>query len=171
MERTFFSARVRVSYCSARVLSVLALYAATVYSQSSRWIRTARIQQNEMLSSTMAMLTCTLVAGECPKCATNVATNKESGTPSCCFRGGSWFGKCGNPGDSKFDHTWFEGIQMCKSKLVSILSRVFVCLFFCLFVSLSLSLSLCVCVVDQYPHAHTRKNDTSHHDVNKPRMS
>ena len=44
--------------------------------------------------------------------------NKKSGIKrSCCVRGGDWFKNCGNPGDSKFDHTWAEGIDACKSKL------------------------------------------------------
>ena len=46
----------------------------------------------------------------CPKCG----TIKKSGQRSCCVRGGTWFKKCGNPGDAKFDHTWFDGIQTCK---------------------------------------------------------
>ena len=46
----------------------------------------------------------------CPKCA----INKKSGKSSCCVRGGAWFNKCGEPGDSKFDHTWFEGNRVCK---------------------------------------------------------
>ena len=44
----------------------------------------------------------------CPNCGT------KDGKLSCCAPGGSWFRKCGN-GD-KFDHTWFEGVQACKSK-------------------------------------------------------
>jgi len=44
----------------------------------------------------------------CPKCGT-----LKSGKRSCCFRGGAWFKKCGDTGDSKFEHTWFEGIQAC----------------------------------------------------------
>ena len=45
----------------------------------------------------------------CPKCATN-----NAGKLTCCARGGSWFQKCGDTGDSKFDHTWTEGIKACK---------------------------------------------------------
>ena len=48
----------------------------------------------------------------CPKCG----LFKKSGINSCCASGGSWNKKCGNDGDSKFDHTWFEGIEACKSK-------------------------------------------------------
>ena len=50
----------------------------------------------------------------CPKCA----TIKKSGKLSCCARGGAWFQKCGDAGDSNFDHTWVEGIQACKSTLL-----------------------------------------------------
>ena len=46
----------------------------------------------------------------------NCGTIKKTGQPSCCVRGGDWFKKCGNAGDSKFDHTWNEGIQACTRK-------------------------------------------------------
>merc|ERR1719174_1788140 len=46
----------------------------------------------------------------CPKCGTN-----KSGKRSCCVRHGAWFGNCGNEGDSKFDHTWTEGIDACET--------------------------------------------------------
>ena len=45
----------------------------------------------------------------CLKCG----SIKKSGKLSCCARGGAWFKKCGDAGDSKFDHTWFDGIQAC----------------------------------------------------------
>ena len=48
----------------------------------------------------------------CPKCG----TTKKSGKLSCCARGGSWYKKCGNPGDSNFAHTWGEGNQACNGK-------------------------------------------------------
>ena len=40
----------------------------------------------------------------------------KSGTRSCCGRGGSWFGSCGSAGDTKLDHTWYEGIRVCNEK-------------------------------------------------------
>ena len=46
----------------------------------------------------------------CPKCGTSA----KSGQLSCCTRGGAWFKKCGDEGDSNFDHTWPEGVQACK---------------------------------------------------------
>ena len=46
----------------------------------------------------------------CPRCG----TIKKSGQLNCCARGGAWFNECGDPGDSNFGHTWFEGIQACK---------------------------------------------------------
>ena len=52
-------------------------------------------------------------ASTCRKCGTN-----KGGKRSCCGRGGSWFGKCGDEGDSKFDHTWADGMRACKSKLL-----------------------------------------------------
>ena len=39
---------------------------------------------------------------------------KKSGKRSCCAGDGAWYNNCGDPGDSKFDYTWFEGIQACK---------------------------------------------------------
>ena len=51
----------------------------------------------------------TTAASVCPKCGTN-----KAGKRSCCGRGGSWFGKCGDAGDSKFDHTWVDGMRVCK---------------------------------------------------------
>ena len=38
----------------------------------------------------------------------------QSGKPSCCGRGGSWFENCGNQGRG-YDHTWFEGLQQCNN--------------------------------------------------------
>ena len=49
---------------------------------------------------------------ECAKCG----IVKKSGEHSCCARGAAWFNNCGDGGDSKFDHTWIEGVQACKSK-------------------------------------------------------
>ena len=58
---------------------------------------------------------------ECPKCG----TTKKSGKRSCCARGGAWFKKCGDVGDSNFEHTWGEGMEACKSfePLQALLSR------------------------------------------------
>ena len=50
----------------------------------------------------------------CPKC--NLL--KKSGQLSCCARGAAWFKKCGDPGDSRFEHTWLQGKQACNSKFV-----------------------------------------------------
>ena len=47
------------------------------------------------------------------KCA-QCGVSKHSGKVSCCAKGGAWFQKCGDPGDSNFDHTWSEGIRACK---------------------------------------------------------
>ena len=45
----------------------------------------------------------------CPKCG-----YQKSGKRSCCARGGDWFQNCGDVGDTKFDHTWAEGIKACE---------------------------------------------------------
>ena len=52
---------------------------------------------------------------DCPKCGAN-----KVGEVSCCFSGGTWFKQCGNPGDSKFEHTWPEGVQACGGKLTKV---------------------------------------------------
>ena len=52
----------------------------------------------------------------CTQCG---STNK-SGKRSCCARGGSWFEKCGDVGEAKFDHTWAEGIQACNGLTTSV---------------------------------------------------
>ena len=49
----------------------------------------------------------------CPNCGTN-----KSGKLTCCARGGSWFRKCGNPGDPNFEYTWNDGYSSCKSEFV-----------------------------------------------------
>ena len=54
---------------------------------------------------------------ECPKCG----TNKKSGKLSCCARGGTWFQKCGQVGDTNFDNTWVEGIHVCNDFASSLL--------------------------------------------------
>ena len=51
----------------------------------------------------------------CAKCG----KIKKSKKLSCCARGGAWYNKCGDEGDSKFDHTWLEGVQACKGKLTA----------------------------------------------------
>ena len=53
----------------------------------------------------------TTISSACPKCGTIA----KSGKISCCGRGGSWFGNCGSNGNAKLDHTWYEGIQACKT--------------------------------------------------------
>ena len=67
------------------------------------------------------MSTCTPVATTididtlCPKCG----IIEKSGKISCCGRGGSWFSNCGSGGNSKLDHTWSEGIRVCKTRTQS----------------------------------------------------
>ena len=45
---------------------------------------------------------------------------KNFGKTSCCAPGGAWFKNCGDAGDTKFDHTWAEGIQACKGAADSV---------------------------------------------------
>ena len=56
----------------------------------------------------------------CPKCG----TIKKSGKTSCCGRGGSWFGNCGNIGERTIGHTWFEGSHVCQSRAPTPISPV-----------------------------------------------
>ena len=51
----------------------------------------------------------------CTKCG----TSKKSGKRSCCAHGGAWFENCGDAGNTKFDHTWTEGIRACKDLVTS----------------------------------------------------
>ena len=51
----------------------------------------------------------------CAKCG----KIKKSKKLSCCARGGAWYNKCGDEGDSKFDHTWTEGVKACIGKLTA----------------------------------------------------
>ena len=56
--------------------------------------------------------TTTTIISACSKCV----RVKKSGKISCCGRGGSWFGNCGSAGNTKLHHTWYEGIQACKTR-------------------------------------------------------
>ena len=55
----------------------------------------------------------------CRKCG----AIKKSGKLSCCARGGAWFKNCGDVGDTKFGHTWAEGVQACKDSVNSISTK------------------------------------------------
>ena len=57
------------------------------------------------------MMTSTMVSSACPMCG----TIKKSGKRSCCARGGAWFNNCGDASDTKFDHTWIEGVRVCQN--------------------------------------------------------
>ena len=66
---------------------------------------------NAYMSTAAATTTTVTAIGRiCFKCG----TIKKSGKLSCCARGGSWFKNCGDSGDSKFEHTWVEGVQACN---------------------------------------------------------
>ena len=51
----------------------------------------------------------------CPRCG----TIGKSGKMSCCGRGGAWFKHCGGAVNTKRQHTWYEGIQACKTRTQS----------------------------------------------------
>ena len=64
-----------------------------------------------LLMSTPAVTT-TAISIACYECGIIQA----SGKISCCGRGGSWFGNCGNVENAKFGHTWHEGIRACEPR-------------------------------------------------------
>ena len=61
---------------------------------------------------TPAGTTTTIALSVCPRCGTIA----KSGKMSCCGRGGSWFKNCGGTVNTKRHHTWYEGIQACKTR-------------------------------------------------------
>ena len=63
--------------------------------------------------SVAAVVTTTIATTSlCPECG----VTRKSGVMSCCAKGGSWFGKCGGADDTSVDHTWYEGVQVCKAR-------------------------------------------------------
>ena len=61
-----------------------------------------------------AAATTKTISSVCSVCGTMV----KSGQSSCCGRGGSWFKNCGGAGNSNLDHTWYEGMKVCKKARV-----------------------------------------------------
>ena len=58
----------------------------------------------------------------CPLCGVN-----RKGKESCCYRGGAWFKKCGDPGENA-EHTWNEGTQACKGgNMFNLINRYMYC--------------------------------------------
>lgn len=43
---------------------------------------------------------------------------QKSGRSSCCGSGGSWFGNCGGGDRTKLEHTWSDGIRVCRARQV-----------------------------------------------------
>ena len=54
-----------------------------------------------------------MISNGCVECG----VVKKSGKHSCCARGGAWFKNCGDAGDTKFDHTWAEGVHACEDSM------------------------------------------------------
>ena len=48
---------------------------------------------------------------KCPTCGVT-----DKGKLSCCSRGGSWRGYCGDEGEDQ-EHTWSEGVDACLRKI------------------------------------------------------
>ena len=64
-------------------------------------------------------VTTTTTISVCPQCG----TVQRSGKSSCCGRGGSWFGQCGNAGNKHFGHTWYEGIRVCNVRQTQVAAQ------------------------------------------------
>ena len=60
--------------------------------------------------TTTTSLSTPRIGDRCVKCG----IYKKSGKRSCCARGGDWFKNCGDAGDTKFNHTWIEGVKACE---------------------------------------------------------
>ena len=59
----------------------------------------------------MQWTTCNVhCCSECTECVSSKAGL------TCCAKGGSWEGKCGRPGDTRFEHTWGEGLKGCAKR-------------------------------------------------------
>merc|ERR1711937_749078 len=56
------------------------------------------------------------IASTCPKCG----TFRKSGRASCCAPGGTWYKNCGGVGDRNVDHSWLEGVEICKPAMTAI---------------------------------------------------
>merc|ERR1719506_1195424 len=56
--------------------------------------------------------TTTTISSVCSKCGIIAKSEKNS----CCGRGGSWFKSCGGTGNTRLQHTWYEGTQACKAR-------------------------------------------------------
>ena len=65
-----------------------------------------------MHTNTPAETTTTITVSVCLRCGTIGKSDKMS----CCGRGGSWFKHCGGAGNTNLHHTWYEGVQACKSR-------------------------------------------------------
>ena len=101
-------AALRGAYCLHVEVSsnvpVPSLYRLYIFTKTVR----SGAKQTQFSKTTTAM-----VSRACLKCG----ATKKSGKRSCCAPGGAWFKNCGDAGDIKFDHTWTEGVQACKSTL------------------------------------------------------
>ena len=73
---------------------------------------------NILIPTETPMTTRLSVANSTSRCR-NCGTTTKFGQRSCCARGGAWFKECGDTGDTKFHHTWIEGIWACKDDIAS----------------------------------------------------
>ena len=85
-------------------------------SQSKRWFLLHVVclyftNAHLLAVATTASAFTKAISSVCSKCG----TFKTSGINSCCASGGSWFQDCGDAGDDKFGHTWFNGILACSA--------------------------------------------------------
>ena len=85
-------------------LSVWVVVGEYLLCDSNAHIRT------ETPTTTTTSLPTPRLGDRCVKCG----IYKKSGKRSCCARGGDWFKNCGDAGDTKFNHTWAEGVKACE---------------------------------------------------------
>ena len=90
----------------------------------------AKSAQPGNLAPTFVVPTSTMASSLCFTCG----IIKKFGKYSCCARGGTWFKKCGDEGDTTIDHTWTEGIQACKGTPCSAFLDIALCtIYFCVY--------------------------------------
>ena len=88
------------------------LWLASLTTFDNVHVATTAVTTETMTSTAQTITTSSSLV--CPKCG----TNRKSGKVSCCAAGGSWFKKCGDPGDVSFEHTWSEGVEACERKCI-----------------------------------------------------
>ena len=79
------------------------------YGQSMAFVDTC--PANTAATTPAVQMTQVTTSTTDPACTRCGANNYQL---SCCHPGGSWYGKCGGPGDRRYAHTWDEGVRECR---------------------------------------------------------